>query len=89
MQGCCYHFDMLTFFINVFADTITCFFFALFVLATFDYVYVNTVRFRQNDCLCHFLELNYRGLELNFPKLAQLLIGGDRVKSRAYTKVSE
>ena len=69
---------MLSFFVDVFADTITCcFFFALFVLTTFDVVYVNSVRFRQKDCSCHFLELNYRGLNLNFLKLAQLFIDGD------------
>ena len=29
------------------------------------------------DCFSHFLELNYRGLNLNFLKLAQPLIDGD------------
>ena len=52
-------------------------FFALFMLVTIDVVYVNTVRFKYIDSSCHFLELNYRGCNLNFLKLKQLLIDGD------------
>ena len=52
-------------------------FFALFMLVTIDVVYVNTVRFKHIDSSCHFLELNYRGYNLNFLKLKQLLIDGD------------
>ena len=52
-------------------------FFALFMLVTTDIVYVNTVRFKHIDSSCHFLELNYRGYNLNFLRLEQLLIDGD------------
>ena len=52
-------------------------FFALFLLLTIDFVYVNTVRFKHNNSSCHFLELNYGGYNLNFLKLKQLLIDGD------------
>ena len=52
-------------------------FFALFLLLTIDFVYVNTVRFKYNNSSCHFLELNYGGYNLNFLKLKQLLIDGD------------
>ena len=51
--------------------------FALFILVTIDVVYVNSVRFKHIDSSCHFLELNYRGLSVNFLKLKQLLIDGD------------
>ena len=47
------------------------------MLVTIDVVYVNTVRFKDIDSSCHFLELNYRGCNLNFLKLKQLLIDGD------------
>ena len=47
------------------------------MLVTTDIVYVNTVRFKHIDSSCHFLELNYRGYNLNFLKLKQLLIDGD------------
>ena len=50
---------------------------ALFMLVTIDVVYVNTVRFKYIDSSCHFIELNYRGHNLNFLKLKQLLIDGD------------
>ena len=46
-------------------------FFALFMLVTIDVVYVNTMRFKHIDSSCHFLELNYRGYNLNFLKLKQ------------------
>ena len=52
-------------------------FFALFMLITIDVVYVNTVRFMHIDSSCYFLELNYRGYNLNFFKLKQLPIDGD------------
>ena len=52
-------------------------FFALFMLVTIDVVYVNTVRFKHINSSCHFLELNYRGYNLNFLKLKQLPIDGD------------
>ena len=52
-------------------------FFAIFVFVTFDVVYLNSVRLKHSDCSSHFLDINYRGLSLNFLRLAQLLIGGD------------
>ena len=57
-------------------------FFAIFVFVTIDIVSLKSVslksvRLKHSDCLSHFLELNYRGLSLNFLKLAQLLIDGD------------
>ena len=52
-------------------------FFAIFLLATFDVLYLKSVRLKHIDCFSHFLELNYRGLNLNFLKLLQLLIDGD------------
>ena len=52
-------------------------FFALFMLVTIDVVYVNTMRFKHIDSSCHFLELNYRGYNLDFLKLKQLLTDGD------------
>ena len=51
--------------------------FAFFLLVTTDVVYVNLVRFKHIDSSCHFLESNYRGYNLNFLKLKQLLIDGD------------
>ena len=47
------------------------------MLVTIDVVYVNTVRFKHINSSCYFLELNYRGYNLNFLKLKQLLIDGD------------
>ena len=52
-------------------------FFALFMLVTIDIVYVNTVRFKHFDSSCHFLELNYRGYNLNFLILKQVLTDDD------------
>ena len=52
-------------------------FFAIFIFVTIDIVSLKSVRLKHSDCLSHFLELNYRGLSLNFLKLAQLLIDGD------------
>ena len=76
----------LLFSLLYFANTITCSF-ALFLLVTIDVVYINLVKFKHIGSSCHFLELNYRGFNLNFLKLKQLLIDGDiRVKSRTYTK---
>ena len=49
----------------------------LFMLVTIDVGYVNAVRFKDIDSSCHFLELNYRGYNLNFLKLKQLPIDGD------------
>ena len=63
------------FFIIVFANASALF--AIFVLVTFDAVCLSSVRFKHIDCSYHFLELNYRGLNLNFLKLVQLLIDGD------------
>ena len=47
------------------------------IVYAFDVAYVNSVWFKNNDCSWHYLELNYRGLNLNFLKLAQILIDGD------------
>ena len=52
--------------------------FALFVLVTVDVVYINLMRFKHMDSSCLFLELNDRGYNLNFLKLKQLLIDGDK-----------
>ena len=52
-------------------------FFAIFVFVTFDVVCLKSVRLKHSDCLSHILDLNYRGLNLNFLKLAQLLIDGN------------
>ena len=49
----------------------------LFILVTVEVAFLNYVRFKHIHFLCHFLELNYRGLYLNFLKLKQLLIDGD------------
>ena len=51
--------------------------FGLFLLVTIDVVYKNSARFKYINSSCHFLELNYRGYNLNFLKLKQLLIDGD------------
>ena len=62
-------------------------FFAIFVMVAFDVVCLKLVRLKHIDYFSHFLELIYRGLNLDFLKLAQLLIDGDiESKSRAYTK---
>ena len=50
--------------------------FVLFLSVTIAVVFVNLVRFKHIDS-CHFLELNFRGCNLNFLKLKQLLIDGD------------
>ena len=47
------------------------------MLVTIDVGYVNAVRFKDIDSSCHSLELNYRGYNLNFLKLKQLLVDGD------------
>ena len=51
--------------------------FTLFSLVTIDVAYVNSIRFKHIYSLCHFLELNYKGLNLNFFILKQLLIDSD------------
>ena len=51
--------------------------FALFILVTNDVVYVNLVILKHIEYSYHFLELNYKGLNLNFLKLKQLLIDAD------------
>ena len=51
--------------------------FALFLVVTIDLVYVNFVRLKYIDSSCHFLELNYGRLNLNFLKLKQLFIDSD------------
>ena len=84
MREYLHHFVILTFFIVVFANTLHAVF-ALFLLVTIDVVYVRSMKFKHVDFLCHFFELNYRGLNLNFLKL-KLLTDGDTVKSRTYTK---
>lgn len=50
-------------------------FFAIFVFVTFDYVCLKSMRLKLNDS--HYLDLNYRWLNLNFLRLMQLLIDGD------------
>ena len=52
-------------------------FFAIFVLVTFNVLCLKSVRLKHIVCFSHFLVLNYRGLNLNFLKLAQLLINSD------------
>ena len=47
-------------------------FFAIFVFVTFDIVYLKPVRPKHSDSSSHFLDVN-----LNFRRLAQLLIDGD------------
>ena len=71
MQGRIHHFHMLTFSFLYVPVPLCEGFFAIFVLVTFDVLYLKSVR------LEHFLELNYRGLNLNFLKLVQLLIDDD------------
>ena len=66
---------IITFFIVVFANTVACCF--CIILVTIDVVYVNSLRFKHTDSLCHFLEINYRGLNLNFLRLKKLFIDGD------------
>ena len=51
--------------------------FTLFSLVTIDVAYVNSIRFKHIYSLYHFLELNYKGLNLNFLILKQLLIDSD------------
>ena len=51
--------------------------FGLFLLVTIDVVYLDLVRFKNIDFSCHSLELNYKGYNLNFLKLKQLVIDGD------------
>ena len=67
---------MLTFFNFVFASVII-YFFAIFVLVTFDVLCLKSVRLKHMGCFSHFLELNFQGLNHNFLKLAPLLIDGD------------
>ena len=55
----------------MFANIIACLFCIIYVF------YVNTVTFKYINSSCCFLELNYRGCNLNFFKLKQLLIDGD------------
>ena len=47
-------------------------FFAIFVFVTFDIVYLKSVRPKHSDSSSHFLDVN-----LNFRRLAQLLIDGN------------
>ena len=67
---------MLTFFVFVFANAIICFF-AIFVFATLYVVCLKSVILKYSNCFSYFLDLNYRGLKLNFIRLVQLLIDGD------------
>ena len=76
MCKCRHHFVILTFFVVVFCDTITCCF-VLFILVTVEVAFLNYMRFKHIHFLCHFLELNYRGLNPTFLILKQLLIDGD------------
>ena len=48
----------------------------IFVFVTFD-VCLKSMRLKHSNCLSHFFDLNYRGLNLNFLRLVQLLIDGD------------
>ena len=52
-------------------------FFAVFVFAKFHVACLKSGRLKHSDCLSYFLDLNYRGLNLNFLRLAQLLTDGD------------
>ena len=52
-------------------------FLAILVFVTFDVVCLKSVSLKHCYCLSHFLGLNYTGLNLNFLRLAQLLIDGD------------
>ena len=52
-------------------------FFVIFVFVTFEVVYLKSVRLKHSDCSSHFLDVTYRGLNLNFLRLAQLLTDGD------------
>ena len=61
-------------------------YFALFLLVIINVVYVNSVRFKHIDTSCHFIELNYRGYNLNFLKLKQLLIDADIESNPGPTK---
>ena len=61
--------------------------FALIILVTTDVVYVNSVRFKHIDSSCHFLKLNYRGLNLDLLKLKQLLLDGDTVSNPGPTQI--
>ena len=49
-------------------------------------VYLNSVWFKDIDSSCHFLELNCRGLNLDFLKLKQLLLGGHIVSNPESTQ---
>ena len=60
--------------------------FALFLLVIINVVYVNSVRFKHIDTSCHFFELYYRGHNLNFLKLKQLLIDADIESNPGPTK---
>ena len=73
---CLHHFVILNFFIVVFANTVTCPFCIIYV-GRIDVVYVNSVRYKHIDSSYHFLKLNYKGCNINFLKLKQLLIDGD------------
>ena len=61
-------------------------YFALFLLVIINVVYVNSVRFKHIDTSCHSIELNYRGYNLNFLKLKQLLIDADIESNPGPTK---
>ena len=74
---CLHNFDDLPVSIFVFFKAILCFF-AINVLVTSDVVCVNSVTLKHIDCLRHFLGLYQKVLNLNFIKLAQFLINGDK-----------
>ena len=61
-------FIMLTFFIVLSANIMTCCL-CIILLVTTDGVYLNSMRFKHIDSSYHFLKLNYRGLSLNFLKI--------------------
>ena len=44
------------------------------------------IRFKHSDCSSHFLDVNYKGLNLNFLRLAQLLIDSDAESNRGPTQ---
>ena len=74
---CLHNSDDLPIFIFVCFKAILCFF-TINVLVRSDVVCVNSVTLKHIDCLCHFLGLYQKVLNLIFIKLAQFLINGDK-----------
>ena len=82
---CLHHFVILTFFIVVFANTKTCPFCIIHIGNSWCYL-CKLGEIQAYWLSIHFLELKYKGHNLNFLKLKQLFIDGDTESNPGFTQ---